>query len=254
MFFTISKILSYLLSPLFWVMVIMLAAFFCKRWRKVNIGIALILIYLLSNQFIVMNVLRCWETHPAAHVKDTACFDVAIIAGGGIAVTDENGRIIFRHDADRLNQAVWLYHQQRVQHIVISGGAGHLIYRKHREASVIYDYLVQTGIPACDIFVDSLSDNTRENALNCMTLFAKEGLNFRNSHLLITSAIHMPRALACFKKVGLNVTPWPASRHENGIFYNFDFLFVPHVRSLQYWHWLVHEWVGFVVYWIMGYV
>ena len=63
------------------------------------------------------------------------------------------------------------------------------------------------GIPDSAIIQEPDSLNTHQNAVN-----VKEILNARGIHrvLLVTSAIHMPRALLVFKHEGIDALPAPA--------------------------------------------
>src|SRR5262249_22192674 len=56
--------------------------------------------------------------------------------------------------------------------------------------------------------------------------------------LLITSAAHMPRAIATFQRQGFAVDPWPM--------YDLD-AYQPRPMSMAY-----HEWLGLAGYWLLG--
>jgi uncharacterized SAM-binding protein YcdF (DUF218 family) len=101
------------------------------------------------------------------------------------------------------------------------------------------------GVPADAILVERQSRNTRENAVDTATLWREKG--FR-SGLLVTSAIHMPRAIATFRAVGLNLTPWPADFHvdHSSGYTIFDFL--PDAHWLALTTASVKEWLGLAVY------
>ncbi len=136
--------------------------------------------------------------------------------------------------------------------MLISGGAGHLIYRDMLEASLLKSYLVKIGIPSADILVDSVSDNTHQNAVNTAKIL-NTGL-YGTKYLLITSSSHMRRAIACYKKQGLNCTPYPTNKMTGRRVYSFQHLFVPEIRSILFYDTLIHEILGYTVYKTMGYV
>ena len=73
-----------------------------------------------------------------------------------------------------------------------------------RDAEVSGDRLVGLGVPRSALILETESRNTRENAINTAAVFRSH--SWRNG-LLVTSSIHMPRALAAFRRVGLRVTP-----------------------------------------------
>lgn len=89
--------------------------------------------------------------------------------------------------------------------ILISGGdvAGLNI----SEASIMQAELVAIGIPAADTEVETKSRNTFENALYTSRLLLKEKPDFT---VLVTSGIHMGRALMMFAHHGINALPAPA--------------------------------------------
>ena len=76
------------------------------------------------------------------------------------------------------------------------------------------------------------------------------------SLLLITSAIHMPRAKACFTKAGFTDFDTFTTDHYTGKerAYKLDQFVVPNVSTLVCWKLLIKEWIGYTVYWMMGYL
>ena len=107
----------------------------------------------------------------------------AVILLGGVGLDLDN-------PANRIMHALQIYRAGKAPLIVISGGnAGPL---------------VELGAPRSVLILEPESRNTRENAVNTAAIFKAHG--WQNG-LLVTSAIHMPRALAAFQRVGLNVVP-----------------------------------------------
>src|ERR1019366_7836195 len=66
--------------------------------------------------------------------------------------------------------------------------------------------LVEWGVPRTAILVDARSRTTRENAVETERILTARGAR---SLLLVTSALHMPRAVAAFRKTRLSVIPSP---------------------------------------------
>ena len=66
---------------------------------------------------------------------------------------------------------------------------------------------VAMNVPASAILIEGESLNTRQNAVNVKAILEAQSIQ---SVLLVTSAIHMPRAVAIFlKKLGIDVIPAP---------------------------------------------
>jgi uncharacterized SAM-binding protein YcdF (DUF218 family) len=105
--------------------------------------------------------------------------------------------------ASRSLAALWAYRDGKAPYIVISGG-GLPWHETLPEAQRSAELLINLGVPRSNIIPESRSRNTRENAVNTAGIFKQHGWQ---SGVLVTSAVHMPRALAAFRKVGLDVTP-----------------------------------------------
>jgi len=253
MFFYLSKLLGYLLNPTAWVFIALVAAIITKgRWRKRLLILALVLFYVFSNNFLLKTFLGPWEKHGITEVQEK--HDVGIVLGGWIAEYDKNlDRAVFKSVPDRFLQAYRLYKTGKIEKILLSGGSGHYLYPWKKEAKVLKNYLLEIGVPPADILADTNSRNTHENAVYTKQLLQKHPEI--KSKLLISSAIHMKRAQACFEAEGMEVTPFGTDRIVplDGV-NNFETLFIPDVVSFRYWHLLIHEWIGYVVYDIRGYI
>ena len=105
------------------------------------------------------------------------------------------------------------------------------------------------GVPPNSIIVESNSRNTHENAINTAAIWRER--HFR-SGLLVTSATHMPRALASFRKAGLDVTPWPADFRAFGYPPGSVFDFLPDAAALEMTTTAIKEWLGLAVYRLRG--
>ncbi len=255
MFFLFSKIAGYFLSPLFWVILLLVLGFiFGKRRNGKWIFLAsLILFYLFSNRFLVDEALRSWEYPLQADSHLNSTYDAAIVLGGNVVNFDRpTHRIIFRENADKVLQAIALYKNGKVRYLMLSGGPGDLFIRDQYEAASMRNYLLSIGIPDSVILVDSLSDNTFENAQNSACILNRQIPG--GNHLLITTALHMRRAEGCFKKAGLIVTPYVTNKITGKRRWDPGHLLVPQAAGFIHWNALIHEWVGYRVYKIKGYL
>jgi uncharacterized SAM-binding protein YcdF (DUF218 family) len=131
--------------------------------------------------------------------------DAIVLLGGGVDPMPPDWPYADLNDgADRVWHAARAYHAGRAPVVVVSGGrvAG----REDRvsEAEAMRDLLVDLGVPADAIVLEDRSRTTRENAV-----FVAEELQRLGAGdvLLVTSALHMRRALASFAGLGLNPQP-----------------------------------------------
>lgn len=254
MFFYISKIISFLFTPIIWVFSLLLIALFLKevrRKRKIFVA-ALILFYFFSNSFILEEVNRIWEV-PATQYKDLGTYEAGIVLGGMLNYDIEFDRIQFYRGADRLFQAVELYKRGVIKKIYFAGGSGSIEFSYLKEGVFVRRYLLTLGIPDADIWIENESRNTRENAAYANEFLVKKNAG-SGKFLLITSAFHMRRALACFRKVGLDVAPYSTDRNAGPERrYSLEHFLIPSVNTFMMWDAIIHEWVGIVVYKLKGY-
>lgn len=106
-------------------------------------------------------------------------------------------------------------------------------------------------MPRNAIVAETKSRTTYENAVEARALLGP------GSVLLVTSAGHIPRAVALFRKQGFQVTPYPCGylskdRPEDlsDTFTPFDAM--PQLGGLAAAEFLINEVMGFAVYWLAG--
>lgn len=255
MFFFFSKVLTFLVSPMVWFLALMLWGLKTKderRKKKLFIS-ALIVIYVCSNSFIVDELARAWEPVTPDYYLSDEKYDVAIILGGIGSIDERQNKLDFGWGGDRLFQTLELYHRGRVKNIMFSGGSGSIRYPTHKEGMYVKKYLRTIHIPDSVILIENESKNTHENAAFSKKIL--DSLNFKGSILLVTSAFHMPRALACFKKEGFtNVTPYLTNRMSGPRRFDWDHCLIPNPNAMEGLNMLIHEWIGYIVYKVKGYV
>ncbi|MBN2614947.1 MAG: YdcF family protein [Bacteroidales bacterium] len=252
MFFIFSKILGFFLFPVVWLILLLALAIFLKNKtkRKRALVVAFLLILVLTNSYLVNKIVSVWDVTPTT--VDT-CYDVGIVLGGSTITYDARyNRDTFHENGDRLIQAVELYKKGIIKKILITGGSANLIYTKIKEANLMDSFLHTIDIPSSDILVDTMAQNTHQNAVYSKKILEQHPEY--HTYLLITSSMHMRRARACFQKVGLKVTPYPTNLLGDNGKTNLEYLFMPDISNLLIWNSMIHEMVGYLVYKIKGYV
>jgi len=249
-FWYISKILIPLSGIWFWVALLLVIALLTKnpkKKRKILIA-TLLLFFFFLNSGIIASLLRVWEIKPTPLQSITRPFKYGIVLGGFAAYDVENKNIEFNNSSDRLFSAIMLYKQGKIKKIAISGGEGTLIKTGKSEADVSADYLRSIGIADSDIVCETFSKNTTENAAQIKKKISGDAKDC----LLITSAYHMRRSMAIFHKQQMFPTAYACDFRGSSISLS-DFI-VFKSNALVDWDVFIHETVGYVVYWIMGYV
>lgn len=254
MFFVLSKILSIFISPLFWLVISLLLWIFLKNklWKKRCRLIFIVLFFLFNNSFIVLQLHRVWEIDgiKISEVKDD--YEVAVVLGGMAEYNNDLERISIRRGADRIWNAMRLYHLGKVKKILISGSDGFLIDRGLNEARAFREDLITFGIPEEDILMEADSKNTYENAYMTKRLLDESGIT--GKIILITSAIHMRRAAACFRKQDIDFDIFTTDHNTGEFYFDLTQILIPNPSAIGLWKKFFHEVSGYCIYKLMGYV
>lgn len=253
MFFILSKLLTFLISPLVWIIVLLVVALFSKfPDRKIKcLKYGLVLLLFFSNPFLFDECSRLWEV-PAVPYKNLKTYEAGIVLGGMSVYDPSMERAQFFRAGDRLIQAIELYKKGIIKRIVFTGGSGSLLHPEMKEGNYINRYLLFMGVPQRDFLIESESINTQENAVFTKELL--EANHIKGDLLLITSGIHMRRGMGCFEKAGLVVLPYSTDRYAGPRKYEFDHLFLPEPSVVYDWTKLIHEIVGYFTYRMLGYL
>jgi uncharacterized SAM-binding protein YcdF (DUF218 family) len=204
-----SSVLSLVLSPINWVIVLIIAGyFFRKKFIKKLCYIAAICIFIVfSNASLFSWYVKQWQPSPVSIAAGNV-YSCGIVLGGFASTdADENG--YFNTASDRFIQTLKLYKLGNIRHILISGGNGKLIKKNFREGAFAKREFITMGVPDSAIYAEDKSNNTFDNALYARHIL--DSAQLKPPYLLITSAHHIRRASLLFKNVGLPVIPFPRS-------------------------------------------
>jgi uncharacterized SAM-binding protein YcdF (DUF218 family) len=255
LFFFLSKILLVAFSPGAWLMALLAAALLARRtgpWRQRWLVAAAMLLFVGGNNALLNAATRAWEARPVP-LSAVAPADAAVLLTGITISKPPRDRVYLSQGADRFTHALWLYRAGKVRRIIISGGLATITPRPGMvpEAQDLATLLKLAGVPAQAILVEPRSHNTRENAL-----FTKALLDQHpdiKSLVLVTSAFHERRALACFAKVGLHPAAFPADFRATDPPSRLTYWVIPSTDALTRWSSLIHEIAGYVIYKLSGY-
>ena len=125
--------------------------------------------------------------------------DAAVVLGA--AVWGKEVSPVFR---ERINHGIELYRKGRVRKLIFTGGRGNS--DEPTESSAARRYAIGSGVPAADILIEEESHNTYENIVNAKRLADARGLR---RVLIVSDPLHMKRAVAMAKDVGLEAEPSP---------------------------------------------
>jgi uncharacterized SAM-binding protein YcdF (DUF218 family) len=255
MFFILSKTITFLVMPFTLVIILLLLSGFWKhpKWKKRFFWTAMVLLLFFSNDFIAQEFMRAWEVKTKAY-KDMKPHDLGIVlTGATMQLLKPDDRVYFSRGADRVTHTVQLYKLGLIRKILISGGTGTLKEADEPEANKFKKAMIMMGVPEGDILIENKTRNTYESAVEVSKML--DSMQFKAENcLLITSAFHMRRSLACYRKANLDIEPFSTDFYTHPRFFYPDGLLIPSIDAIVLWHKLFKEWLGFIAYKMAGYI
>jgi uncharacterized SAM-binding protein YcdF (DUF218 family) len=251
-FFFLSKTLDALLTPLTWSVALIAIGFSSRgawprrRWA-VLAGVAVLLVF--SFEPIANALERALEQSAAETYRADVTYEAVILLGGLVERSDAAGRPSYNDNIERLLVTYDLLRAGRAEHAIVSGGALDPKVPGLVEARVLERQLIAWGIAPERIVVEPSARNTRENAVLSARIAGDHGWK---RLLVVTSAFHMPRALGCFRAVGLAVDALPVDyrAYDPG---RFSGSWLPRAGYLDRSTMALREWFGYGIYRLRGY-
>lgn len=235
---------------------ILLGAFLLWKQRRIIgvalIGMAVAGLYLLSTPAVSDALAGALERqYGPVPVDELPRTDAIVVLGGGVDPPARPRKDAdLGHAADRVWHSAALYGAGRAP-LVITTGARPYEDRGDSAAETARDLLLRLGVPESALVVRGDSTSTREDALTVREAMEQRRLK---DVLLVTSALHMPRAVTTFRAVGVRV--WPASTdHEvvaparRGVW-----AWLPYHRAFARSNRVWHEYAGMLYYRLRGWV
>jgi uncharacterized SAM-binding protein YcdF (DUF218 family) len=263
MFLFISKLLPLFIYPVgLSCLLMLLALWLCyRRSRKAYIPILLALtIVAIAGNIQVGNRLIASLERQYLPLVDPPPADAIVILGGGTR-NNESPRIIpdLSDRGDRLIYGAKLYQDGAAPKIILSGGRIQWYGGDSSEAESMATILELFDIPRTDMILESRSLNTHDNAIFTKEILQREQLK---RILLVTSAAHMSRSLAIFRRAKIDAIPAPADfmvSDRNLIESRYSkqsriLSLIPTSESLDFTTQALKEYIGMFIYRLRGWL
>ena len=218
-----DKFVIFLISPLGTALLgALLAALLARRARRLAWVLAAVcwawLWLCATPAFSNLLVAAVEGSVPAIPLQSLPRMPAMLVLGGGVEPPQHPGRLPHLNGAAaRVWYAARLYKAGKAPLVVVSGGNGAPAIDRGSEARAMRSLLLDLGVPAQAIVCENRSLDTRQNAAFSAALLARRGIH---RVLLVTSALHMRRALAQMRRHGLQAIPAATdfeARREAGI-------------------------------------
>ncbi len=257
MFFVLSKTIACLLAPSNFLILLGLlgVVLLAMHYRRAGVRLAITSLLLLAAAgFIPVGLLLGhlledrfppWKPAPGAP-------DGIIVLGGAIdpELSQARGTPQLGGAAERITTVARLARAYPKARIVYSSGNSALFPTAPPEADFVLPIWERFGIARDRVTLERRSRNTAENAAFTKALVKpKPGERW----LLVTSALHMPRAIGCFRRVGFPVEAYPVDWTTpprlslRRLLPSFEVSLG--LRELDR---ATHEWIGLFAYWLTG--
>lgn len=265
MFLFLSKLLPLFLYPLGIACLLLVVGLVMLVWAKKTrfgaIAIALSLVILLvgGNSWAARFLARSleWQNLPLNSVPNAEA--IVVLGGATRTPTPPRPTVEVNEGGDRLLYAAYLYKKNKAPLIILSGGRIEWYGNDSAEATDMAALIENMGVPHSAIIEEPNSRNTYENAVNVRQILTQRGIR---QILLVTSAMHMPRSLSIFKRLGMAAIPAPTdflvSTQEFQELVNSPesrlLSLLPDAGSLFLFTQALKEYIGIVIYWLRGWV
>ncbi len=262
-FLFFSKLLPLFVYPLGLACILLLVSLFFgfkrSRWTPLPIALALIILLLASNPNLSDRAFKSleWQYLPPSEMPEA---DAIVVLGGATRGISPPGIMVDMNEhGDRLLYAAKLYKEGLAPLIILSGGRIDWYGNQESEAIDMAEILQIMGIPESALIKEPNSLNTYQNAAYTKKILEQRSIN---KVILITSAFHMPRSVAIFRRQQIDIIPAPTDFFiTEHILQKYDYSpeskiigFFPSAGSLDRTTKIIKEYIGIVVYRLRGWL
>lgn len=224
------------------------------RVAKASMLSGLLVLYLLSTPFFANQIVRFLE-EPFYHAVQLPrdCSAIVVLGGSGVALEPPRIHPEINQAGDRLVHAARLYQQGYAPRIITSGGTVVGAFKKSVPEGVHNAlFLRNIGIDSAAIIIEAKAKNTAEHGPLIAEIL--DSLHLAKRIILVTSATHMSRSVALFKKSGYTVYPSAADFNSDLRGLNAIKDLFPDAGALWSTTSAVHEIYGMVGYRVLGWL
>jgi uncharacterized SAM-binding protein YcdF (DUF218 family) len=181
--------------------------------------------------------------------------DVILVLGGGTwPKIPPRPTVEVAEAGDRVLYAAYLFRHGKAPKILCTSGVATGGIASRPPAEDMAELLENIGVPPGAILRETKSSNTHEHAANLPALLKEHGFK---RVLLVTSALHMPRAMAVFKRScpGIEFIPAPTDFRVVDLklpWYREMVSLIPTPSSYVQFSETMHEYLGLAYYWLRG--
>ncbi len=251
--FILKKIISGFLSPLTLSLLLLFLGLYLlwftskQKAGKILVSAGLVILTLFSYSVIGDKLLRPLEreynsfemkgSSSVSKTENESAIKYVVVLGGGHSSDPELPLLsqIGRGSLVRLIEGIRIYRKYPGAKLLLSGGS---VFDPVPEAEVLARVAIETGVPEKDIILESKSKDTKDEAMFIKPIVGNEPF------VLVTTASHMPRSMALFKKLGMKPIPSPIGHRVSERQGLSPHSFFPSTGNLFRSEMAIHEYLG----------
>ena len=248
MLVVLKKVITFAVYPITLCLTLLVVGlffiWFTRRQRsgKIILTIGVIALTVFSLSFLSNSLLGVLENKypPLTDLQKLQGVKWIVVLGGGI-VSDSRlsaNDQISGASLSRLVEGIRIHKNLKGSKLILSGGA---VFDPVPEAKVLAEVAISLGVREENLLLESVSKDTEEQAQNIQKIAKRQEID---KFVLVTSASHMPRAVALFNSFGMHPVPAPIDfqvKNQSGLNPR---IFFPSSYSLIKMENVFHEYLG----------
>ncbi|MFB2897354.1 YdcF family protein [Aerosakkonemataceae cyanobacterium BLCC-F50] len=262
MFLFLSKLLPIFFYPLGISCLLLFVALIMiwrrPKWAAGLISLGLIILLFFSNYWVSTALIRSLEWQNISEDELPNAAAIVVLGGAVLPKVPPRPWVEVSEEGDRILYGAKLYRDGKAPKLILSGGRIDWKNTGIPESKDMAELAQAMGVPKTAILEDPTSLNTYQNAVNVRKILDSQGIERRV--LLVTSALHLPRSLAIFKRQGIEAIPAPTDfitieQDSEKVTWQEALLnFLPDVGRLAYSTRALREYIGIIIYRLRGWL
>lgn len=227
------------------------------RLRRACLLAAIAVLVVCGNGWVVSTLTRDLETRHLPPDPVPSADVILVLSGGVLGRTPPRPTIEIGDAGDRLLYGATLFKEGKAPEIICTGNVATGGLAPRPAAEDMAELLALLDIPAGAIVTETRSENTHDHAVQLCPMLQTRGLR---RVLLVTSAMHMPRAVGVFRHECplIDFIPAPtdfrAPYEQPTPWYRRSVALLPTPRSLLDFSDVAHEYLGLAYYSLRGWL
>jgi len=226
-----------------------------SQWRRLATawcGLWLTAYLLLAMPITSRVLIERFEQQSRPMLVPDATADAVIVLSGDSAsyrIGHETAAFMTVVTAVRIREAARVYHLLGSPYVIASGTGAPALGVNGPDPQSMLAGLLALGVPSDRIVLEASSTDTQQSAREVGRLFEQMGLR---RGVLVTSSVHLPRAVRAYEAVGLDVIG-SAAPSLSAARWRWRLL-VPSASGMSGSSQVLHEYVGIAYYWVRGWL